>query len=425
LVDQSLVQQQAVRDDSTGDVEPRFRLLYVIREYAFEHLEASNNGTGEVDALRRAHLTHYLALVEGQEAALYGPEPAAWLARLEREHDNLRAALAWARDKGEYELGLRLANSLGPFWDIKGYLTEGRGWLESLLAGSTAARKIRGKAQGDSSRKKPGLPETVRAEALLGVGVFAWRQGEHDRARQRLEEGLAMGQDWRTSWVGMGQLHIRGGMALYLLGDIASDWDELGRAAAYFEEAAVQRLRSAGKDVLGAAYLGALGRIAAQKGDLDKAATYYGRSLTQARRDGADVVVGAVLIGLADVALRHGDLEGAERMGREQLGIWWRLGVRGYLAGSLESLAFTAAAAGQTVQTARLLGAAGALRDMLGAPPGRPWRARTKTVIGAARGALGEEAWQAAYEAGRSLSLEETIAEALGEQADVISKHIG
>src|SRR5262249_47677707 len=146
LVDQSLVQQLTVGQDGAeeerteeGGGEARFRLLYVIREYASERLEASveaAGGTGaggaggqaghagqegtEAEALRCAHAMYYLGLVEERELAKVQPEAAAWMGRLEHEHDNCRAALAWARERGEVELGLRLAGSLGSFWDVRG-----------------------------------------------------------------------------------------------------------------------------------------------------------------------------------------------------------------------------------------------------------------------------------------------------------------
>jgi hypothetical protein len=93
LVEQSLLQLREVGE------EPRFWLLHVIREYALERLEASarSDSGQEAEALHRAHAAYMLALVEQGEPQLVGPEAPGWLDRLEREQDNLRAALGWAR----------------------------------------------------------------------------------------------------------------------------------------------------------------------------------------------------------------------------------------------------------------------------------------------------------------------------------------
>jgi non-specific serine/threonine protein kinase len=134
LVDHSLAQSQTGGEDrEQGGGEVRFRLLYVVREYALERLEAS----GEAEALRRAHAEYYLSRVEERALAVYGAEPRPWMGWLEQEHDNFRAALGWARERGEAELGLRLAASLGPFWYVSGFFSEGRGWVEGLLGPRT------------------------------------------------------------------------------------------------------------------------------------------------------------------------------------------------------------------------------------------------------------------------------------------------
>jgi predicted ATPase len=93
------------------DGEPRFCMLETIREYGLEQLEAS----GEANALRQRHAAYYLALAERAE-----PE-AAWAAHLDRDHDNLRAALRWAKASGQTELGLGLAAALWRFWHVRGY----------------------------------------------------------------------------------------------------------------------------------------------------------------------------------------------------------------------------------------------------------------------------------------------------------------
>lgn len=107
LLDHSLLRQE-------GEVEPRFRMLETIREYAQEKLREG----GEEHDLRRRHVGHFLALAEAAQQELYGPRQAEWLRRLEQEHDNLRAALDWSFAGGDPEEGARLAVQLWRFWCI-------------------------------------------------------------------------------------------------------------------------------------------------------------------------------------------------------------------------------------------------------------------------------------------------------------------
>jgi predicted ATPase len=174
---ETLVSHNLLRQEEGRDGEPRFWLLETIHEYAREKLA----GRGEAVALRDAHLAYYTQWVEEAEAGLQGAAQQAWLARLEEEHDNLRAALGWARERAVVDpaaatQGLRLAAVLVRFWDLRGYWSEGREWLAGLLAvGGTA----------DS-------PASVRA--LNAAGSLAWRQGDYAAAQALLEEALTHGR---------------------------------------------------------------------------------------------------------------------------------------------------------------------------------------------------------------------------------------
>jgi hypothetical protein len=122
LVDKSLVVAEA-----TGDGGLRYRMLEPIRQYAQEKLEER----GEAEEVNRRHASLFLALAEDAESKLQGPEDVEWLERLEVEHDNMRAALSWARERGEDEVALRLAGALGWFWESHGHYSEGRRWLQT------------------------------------------------------------------------------------------------------------------------------------------------------------------------------------------------------------------------------------------------------------------------------------------------------
>jgi non-specific serine/threonine protein kinase len=409
LVDQSLLKLWAMNGErGEGGDETRFRQQYVVREYALERLEAS----GEAEALGRAHAAYFLGLVEERVFAAWGPEAAAWMGRLEREHDNFRAALGWARARGEAELGLRLATSLAGFWYVRGYFTEGRGWLEGLLAQVPRAVGTVGDAAGPPGTL--GVSTKARAMALAAASNLARVQGDDERALAAAAAALALARDQQARWASW-----VAGTSLHLLGQSAWDEGDLERATAYLEES-VARLRAVGEVNMAASFLTLVGLIAVDRGDLERAQACCEESLAFARRIGADHPQGSALACLARVARRRGDLAGAETLGREELLIWQRLGTPFHIAGGLEGLARTAAAAGEGARAERaacLLGAAAALRERVAVSPSPRDRVNIERATTAARVTLGEKRWAAAFAAGRALAVEKAIAEALGEVA--------
>ncbi len=124
-----LLDQSLVRLDETTD-EPRFAMLETIREYAAEMLQQR----GESDVMAARHAAAMLDLAQLAAPHLSGAEQRVWLERLEREHDNLRAALDWATARPEPTLGARLAFALWRFWQQRGYLNEGRSRIEAMAA---------------------------------------------------------------------------------------------------------------------------------------------------------------------------------------------------------------------------------------------------------------------------------------------------
>lgn len=165
LVEASLVTQMY---DTEG--EPRFGMLQAIREYAREQLGAH----GISHALGQRHAAYYLGLAERIEPQLKGPAQGALFAQLEREHDNMRAALGWALAASELELSLRLCASLWWFWFVRGHLGEGRRWIVAAL-------------ELDSARGQPEAYALSRLAALNGCGVLAHDQGDYGPAAQLLE----------------------------------------------------------------------------------------------------------------------------------------------------------------------------------------------------------------------------------------------
>ena len=162
LVDQSLV----TLDDA--DAEPRYRLLETVREYGREQLIER----GEGEATEAAHGTWALVLADQADAAMPGPEWQASLARLELDHDNVRAALDRSLS-ADVDRALRLAASTWQSWLWHGYLAEGRRSLVRVLDG-------------------PATPTVERARALVGLAALTIRSGETSAGARHAEEAFAI-----------------------------------------------------------------------------------------------------------------------------------------------------------------------------------------------------------------------------------------
>ncbi len=241
----SLIDQSLVRAGTPSGSEPRYVLLETVREYAQEKLVES----GEAEALRERHAEYYLALAETADVMFRSEQQGEWLDRLEAEHDNMRAALAWTIDRaesgtpGRADLAARLAGALGAFWLRRSYHSEGRGWLGRALA----------------------LPEaspSARARALERLGLLSSTQGEYGRAIPPLEKSLeilrAIGDPLRIAW------------ALCGLGGVVLDFGDHERARALCSEA-LELFRSTDERVGMAEALHRLGDLVREQGDQTQA----------------------------------------------------------------------------------------------------------------------------------------------------------
>lgn len=376
LVDQNLAQQR-----EEGD-EPRFGMLRVIRDYALARLAES----GEAEALRRAHAGWALALTERAEPEMMGPAAIEWLDHLEREHDNLRAALGWALAHGETAIGQRLVAALLRFWMLRGHLREGRTWAESLLA-------------LESQKTAPTAPR-----ALLAAGVLALYQRDEATAVDWLAQAAARGREAPDLLTTARALSSQG-IAEMQLGDL-----EPARASL---EESVSIMQTLGEQRFAASALCNLGVVIYTQGDMDGAATPFAEALEVSRRLGDKDLIATALANLASVAQRRGQVASAEELGREALTLYRDQGDPRRCAIGLESLACSAGLAGQGERAARLLGAATALRATIGAPLPPQERDDIEQFVAAAQATLGETRWAEALAAGAALTQAEAIAEAL------------
>jgi hypothetical protein len=170
-IDRSLV----VATEANGEV--RYRYPETIRQYAHERLAEVST---DRDAFPRAHALYFLAQAEAAEPWLYESEAPRLLAQLATEHDNLRAALRWTLDAGECDLALRLGASLYRFWRLRGYVREGRQWLEDALqqcADSCAADEP---------------AQFARVRALNAAGVLARDASDYATAKLLLMESVEL-----------------------------------------------------------------------------------------------------------------------------------------------------------------------------------------------------------------------------------------
>jgi predicted ATPase/DNA-binding XRE family transcriptional regulator len=425
---ESLVRNSLLRQEEQAGGEPRLAMLETTREYALERLEAS----GEAAAIRAGHARYYLRFAEAADLELHGPRQLAWLNRLEREHDNLRAALGWAGRSGEAEGGLRLAGALSWFWLIRGYWSEGRGWVEGALASAERAGRTEARAkallgagelawqQGDYVASRRRLDESLAicrqlrdrrgaAHALVFLAMVSWRQGDYAATRSRLERSAELSHAAGDTW-GLA-------LALHDLGQLALEQGDHAAAGSRLEES-VALFREVGDEWGLALALNSLGDVARCRGDYDGEAALYEESLARFRKLGDKQNMASLLHNLGYAAHHWGDGRRAAARFTESLGLFRELDDRQGIAECLAGLAGVAAAAGQPERAARLFGATEARLEAIGARISPSNRSDYGRNVAAVRRDLGDEAFAAAWARGRAMTTEQAVACAIVEIDD-------
>ena len=457
LVDKSLLLQ--VSDEGE---EPHFVMLETIREYGLEMLAAQ----GELERTQQAHAAYFLKLAEQAEPGLEGLEQIRWLKRLERDHDNLHAAIVWLLDQRDtastVEQALRLGSALRHFWIFHGHAAEGlalleralttpvsidpglrskalitAGWLENTLANFTKAE-----AQGHEAltlAREQGDTRGIAA-ALRMLGASVWYR-DLSLARTLIEESLAMSRALGDS--------LAIAQSAYILGLLLTG--ENGAAARSLFEESLALYRAIGTPVQIAGVLGALGEL------LGKSDPAHARSLLEEglalvqETPRGNLTTAYLLIALGQIKLSLGETTPAASLAEEGLelnkeagdiiGMAWALSVLGdvataqqdfrsaqaryeesltlarestppdpqFLANCLERLAEVVVAQGEPSWAARLCGAAEALREARNYPPTHDRQDHYNRVVSTARIRLGERAFIAAWNEGRSMSLEQVL----------------
>jgi predicted ATPase/DNA-binding SARP family transcriptional activator len=381
LVDKSLLQPN----------ESRFAMLETIREFALERLMES----GEVEEARRGHALFFVGLAEESVSKILGAEQRQWIERLTAEHDNIRAALAWAlasEDDADAEAGLRLAGALSWFWHLRGHWSEGRQWIAQAL-----------------TRCAEAAPR-LKARALVGAGLLAWAQNDYAAARPHLETSLSLAPREAGP---VGEKFTRA-HALGILGLLFIYQGEYEQAEPLLIES-LELFRELG-DTFGIGItLIRLGIVAEFRSEWARATALFEESLSHYQSLGNTLGIAISLSNLAEAAIGQREFDRAAALYRQSLPLMQSLGSDWYVALAVVGYAGVLIAQGQAAQGTRLLGAAEATLNSLEAGLTPIDRAVYGRNIAAARAALGEEGFVAEEAAGRKMKLAEAVSEALNE----------
>ncbi len=302
LLDKSLLHQVGREGE-----EARLLMLETIREYGLESLKANN----ELEITQKAHAAYYLQFSEKIEPYLQGLEQIRWLAYLQQEHDNLRAALSWLfesirvekEDEKKTELlkwAMRFCAALHRFWYILGYVREGQAFLEQALTLSK------------------GIMTLERAKLLYAASEMACAQGNQARADTLGQESLAL-YDALGNKAGRASSLDQLGFIALMRNNFAAARLQLEAAAALFQEL---------RDTWGrAGCLTSLARVCNTQGEYDQARALLEESLTLYRTVSDQARIGGVLYLLAQVLfLSQSDLARAQVISEQSMALLVEVG---------------------------------------------------------------------------------------------------
>jgi predicted ATPase/class 3 adenylate cyclase len=376
----SLVDKSLVRQEESGAGEPRFLMLETIREYALERLEADPNARG----VRGRQGEYFARLAERAKEGLWrGSSQQAWLERLEDEHANLRAALAWLLEQQQTDKALQLVSGVWMFWLIRGYLREGQRWSEEVLA------------RADRS------PSVLRADVMAVLGEFYRFQGDFERSTRVKEEALSVFRRTDQRFTAA---------TLHDLGEIAQAQGQYERALKLHEESLALRRQLGDKGGIAHALSG-LADLGIRTGDLPHATALYEEVLKTAREVQDTSFAAFTLVNLAHIARLEANEARTVSLLRQGLSLASGQGETYILVEYLEEVAAVALGRDQAVlAAARLFGASQAIRETSGLAPSFP--DDHERNLAQARRQLGED-FAAAWSEGRTMTLEEAVAHAL------------
>jgi predicted ATPase/class 3 adenylate cyclase/DNA-binding CsgD family transcriptional regulator len=474
LIDKSLLQQYELEG------EPRLQFLETIREYGLACLAESE----EMEAVQQAHAMYYLRLAEEAEPVFGTPEHAAWLNRLAREHDNLRAALRWLLEQGErahtMEMALRLGGALREFWTGREQLREGLYFLmQALERSKDAMAPARAKALMAAANLAVDLGDFTQGEVLAREGLalsqalgdargqalclhmlqrIARTKGDYMQARSLAEEALALFQEIGDQ--------VNAAWSYFRLARLERLQGEYARACALFEKALTMHKRVGNKEGMSYALMHWGEALFISQGDLTRVRALLDEGVALSRELGYMDGIACFLYFSAQIALSQGDIATARSLAEEQavlaretdeleqvaealfvsgkvsaairddaassalyeesLALYRAMGNKVQIASCLEGLAEVGMLLGEPARAARLWGAAEALRTAIGTPIPPVECADYEHAVTAARTHLGAKAFAAAWAEGRTMSPEQALAAqrlaTMPQQASIVPK---
>lgn len=372
LVEQSVV---SVEGGETGEIG-RYRMLEPVRQYSLQKLEEHAEG----ERTRSAHAGYFSALASEAGPGLKGEDQMRWLEVLSREHDNLRATLAWLLEQGDTEQAGRIGWDLWLFWSLRGHLIEGRGWMESVVARS---------ATRPTSEKR----------ALWVLAMFAGLRADLDTMVNILDEHFAtyegLDDDVAT------EAAVLKGHAMAARGDLPA------AETALVEGLRMARARNDDWNVVHA--LKGLVHLEMARGDLEGAQRSIDDALALAREMRQPWSLAIVLGVKALVALRREEDMRAEaalgEMGRLSIAMGDPLTTVHSLAG----LAVVAGRRAQSERVAQVAGAVDALKEARAIDVASAWLTLFESSVDDARARLGAERFDVSYSQGSDMPPAELI----------------
>jgi predicted ATPase/class 3 adenylate cyclase len=444
LADKSLIDVEAPMEAAEG----RYHLLETIRQYARDKLLAS----GEAQRVRDRHLEYFVQFAEEAEPHLRAAEQLAWLGRVEREHDNLRAALAWALESGKRENALRLAGALYYFWELRGYWSEGQKWVDDALALSAGQQSGRATAGPVGESGPPTREPTVlRAKALYAAArMYFGAQLDMAGSRTLVEESLGLwrevGDKW---WMAVALEHVafvtfaedfqtstaRVEEGVALAREVQDRWPLglcLGRLAyaraAVGDMAAARRMceeymaiaRSVGDKSQLSMGLGAMAPFYWLEGNLAAAASIAEEALGEARAIGGVTQVFLSLFMLIFTACLQSDLAKAREYCVQVVAYTRETGGLHWLMLGLIGFGTVACFGGQAERGVRLLASAETPMRQRGMDHSKlgPGFMVIGQALDKAREQLGPAAFESAWTAGLGLTMEQALALAMERESE-------
>ncbi len=391
-----LVDQSLVRIERRGQAEPRVMMLEMVREYALLQLAAC----GERGLIEQAHAAYFLEQAEDVQNEAIWLDPMAvtrwagldaWLDRMEADHDNLRAALRWSRAHAA-ATGLRLCRALWWLWEAHGHWSEARRWIEAMLAAA------------------PDASPHLRMENLACAGALAWQRGDYAQVTAVMSECLVLS---RTLGAASTTAYV-----LMILGQAALEQGDYPHAASLLNESLALK-RGLGDPASGP--LMHLGQLALAQEDYSQAQQLGVECLEACKQAGDTFYPSLALRVLGETVLAQGDHKRACTLLKESVARSRDIRHRRAIAFALVAFAGAVTSGREPLAddvraTARIWGAAEALREEVGIFLPVAESTRYERAVAHARAWLPPDEWVAAWAEGRAMALEQAIAFALSLQ---------